>query len=224
MGVAGPFEPIESRLLSVTRVDEYRTNRASDGTPRWRRDGGRPCSFSPCVPSLGRCAGRRGRSRGRCRRPRRCRFRHPGPVRHGVRPVRRAVQSVGQRRARHHAGQRQRTRGCPVRGGRHRRGLALPPCSSRRHLPTPSRSPTWPMATSPCRCGSTVSTQVVRATIDCDLPRLTSPLEAQAVSGAAPVRTAELPRTGADIGGFIIGGVLVSAGIAASLLARRRYS
>jgi LPXTG-motif cell wall-anchored protein len=65
--------------------------------------------------------------------------------------------------------------------------------------------------------------QVVRATVNCDLPRLTSPLEAQAVSGAAPVRTAELPRTGADIGGFIIGGVLVSAGIAASLLARRRY-
>jgi LPXTG-motif cell wall-anchored protein len=64
---------------------------------------------------------------------------------------------------------------------------------------------------------------VVRAVVDCDPPRLTSRISSVAVAGSAPVDTPELPRTGSDRGGFIIGGLLVSAGIAASLLARRRY-
>jgi LPXTG-motif cell wall-anchored protein len=66
--------------------------------------------------------------------------------------------------------------------------------------------------------------QFVHAVVDCDLPRLTSRLTAEAVQGSAPVATPELPRTGSDYGGFVIGGLLVSAGIVASLFARRRYS
>jgi hypothetical protein len=64
---------------------------------------------------------------------------------------------------------------------------------------------------------------VVHAVVDCDPPRLTSRISSVAVAGTAPVDTPALPRTGGDRGGFIIGGLLVSAGIAASLLARRRY-
>lgn len=66
--------------------------------------------------------------------------------------------------------------------------------------------------------------QVVHAVVDCDLPRLTSRLSAEAVQGSAPVVTPELPRTGGDSTGFVIGGLLVAAGITAALLARRRYS
>ncbi|MBI4935889.1 MAG: LPXTG cell wall anchor domain-containing protein [Actinobacteria bacterium] len=64
---------------------------------------------------------------------------------------------------------------------------------------------------------------LVREVVDCDPPRLGSRLSSTAVAGSAPVDTPELPRTGGDSGGFVIGGLLVSAGIAASLLARRRY-
>lgn len=64
---------------------------------------------------------------------------------------------------------------------------------------------------------------VVREVVDCDPPRLSSRLSSTAVAGSAPVDTPELPRTGSDSGGFVVGGLLVSAGIAASLLARRRY-
>jgi LPXTG-motif cell wall-anchored protein len=65
--------------------------------------------------------------------------------------------------------------------------------------------------------------QMVRATVECDLPRVQS-LDGVARQGTAEIGTTQLPRTGSDLGGLIIGGVLVSAGIAASLLARRRYS
>jgi LPXTG-motif cell wall-anchored protein len=65
--------------------------------------------------------------------------------------------------------------------------------------------------------------QVVRVNVNCDLPRVQT-LDGVARQGSAQVGTTELPRTGSDLGGLIIGGVLVSAGIAASLLARRRYS
>jgi hypothetical protein len=65
---------------------------------------------------------------------------------------------------------------------------------------------------------------VVHADVECDPPRLTEALRATVNQGTASVDTAELPRTGGDWGGFAVGGVLVSAGIAASLLARRRYS
>lgn len=66
--------------------------------------------------------------------------------------------------------------------------------------------------------------QVLHADIDCDRPRLASAVSGEVDQGVAPVATAELPRTGGDIVGIVIGGLLVSAGIAASLIARRRYS
>jgi LPXTG-motif cell wall-anchored protein len=47
---------------------------------------------------------------------------------------------------------------------------------------------------------------------------------AQGVGASAPVATPELPRTGSDLVGFAIGGLLVSAGIVVSWFARRRYS
>jgi LPXTG-motif cell wall-anchored protein len=66
--------------------------------------------------------------------------------------------------------------------------------------------------------------QLVHEVVDCDPPRLSSRLSAEAVQGSAPVATPELPRTGSDYVGFVIGGLLVSAGIVASWFARRRYS
>lgn len=57
----------------------------------------------------------------------------------------------------------------------------------------------------------------VSATVECDAPR---------VEVLAPVAAEEptLPSTGGEVGwGLVIGGVLVGAGVAASLVARRHY-
>lgn len=71
----------------------------------------------------------------------------------------------------------------------------------------------------PIRIDGTPSDVV--ATVQCELPRV------EALSGTAHIVsgvTPELPRTGSSTAGLLIGGALVSAGIAASLIARRRYS
>ncbi len=61
----------------------------------------------------------------------------------------------------------------------------------------------------------------VAVTIDCAGPRVESlSAPAHIVGGVTP----ELPRTGSSTVGLVIGGALVVAGIAASLIARRRYS
>jgi LPXTG-motif cell wall-anchored protein len=61
----------------------------------------------------------------------------------------------------------------------------------------------------------------VMVSVACDAPQVASlAATARASNGVTP----ELPRTGSSTGGLLIGGALVTAGILASLIARRRYS
>jgi len=65
----------------------------------------------------------------------------------------------------------------------------------------------------------------VAATVSCD-PALSTPVQVEVRAPSAGVSAASsvLPSTGSSTGGLVIGSGLVLAGIAVSLVARRRYS
>lgn len=65
----------------------------------------------------------------------------------------------------------------------------------------------------------------VTATVACSATAAVPSVEASPASGGQAASGLDaLPRTGSSTGGLLIGGALVACGVAASLVARRRYS